>query len=1187
MDLKLNESHETGIDGVAAFGHFVSILRHWEQSRGDQSAFLFTDGEGSDVSLTYGQLWDEVRGLAGYLQGRCGIRPGDRVLLLYPPGLDFVIGLFACHASGAIAVPAFPPRRNRKASRIRSIVVDADARWALSTSAVADQLTGNEIHEDLVGVQLLGTDGPTRRDAAHWRCPKLRTDSLAVLQYTSGSTGSPKGVMLTHQAMIANCELILHAFQPTKRVVGMTWLPTYHDMGLVGGVMMPLSIGRPNILMSPLAFLQRPARWLQTISRHGVTISGGPNFAYQLCVDKISEEELVGVDLSSWEIAFNGAEPIRSSTLTAFTERFETQHFRHQSHLPCYGMAETTLIVTGGPDSRRPIVESFDASGLDERMVRPALPDSENGAPIGSSMVTNGTGPLSRSNATRDLVGCGRILPGERLIVVDPETRQVLPSDAIGEIWIQSPSVGRGYWQRRDESAKTFEATTADGDGPFLRTGDLGFCFDGQLYVSGRLKDMIIVRGVNRYPQDIEATVERASDVVQAGSVAAFAMTPASGCDDQGDDGLHREQLVIVAETVRKRDQDWDEHLQLIRRAVTDEHELPPDAVYLVRNSSVPKTSSGKIQRHACLHAVRDQELKVIAQWVRGEEATGNVTGGETMMKAAAAIDALSADAQADPLVMDAIEAHVRAIAGERAGDMTASTNIVLDLGLDSLERLEIARNLERTFGGRFPEQVLDEIETIGQTAAAVQRYLPAGARTRAEAFLDGRTDGPRLADNELVSPSVRHPGNALDQPLARPRRAPTVEPEDSFESFGEYRRLKATMRQMQLTGVPNPYFTIHDGVVADTTSVNGQELISFASYNYLGLSGHPRISEAASDAIAQYGTSVSASRLVSGEKPIHGELERKLADWIGVDAAITMVGGHATNETTIGHIVGSGDIILHDALSHNSIVQGALLSGAKRRPFPHNDYEALDRMLASLRGQYRRALVIVEGVYSMDGDFADVPQFVAVKRRHRAMLMVDEAHSFGTMGSTGHGIAEFFQMDARDVDIWMGTLSKSGASCGGYIAGPKALVELLRYTAPGFVFSVGMPPAQAAAAIAALDVLQDEPHRVDRLHENSSLFLTLCRESGLDTGDSGGTPVIPVITGNSLVALRLSNRLRKDGINVQPILYPAVDESAARLRFFITSEHTEDQIRYTVTQTAQHYHELCDIPVKPLVKTG
>ncbi|MGI9471596.1 MAG: aminotransferase class I/II-fold pyridoxal phosphate-dependent enzyme, partial [Rubripirellula sp.] len=806
--------------------------------------------------------------------------------------------------------------------------------------------------------------------------------------------------------------------------------------------------------------------------------------------------------------------------------------------LPCYGMAETTLIVTGGPAETRPVMTSFDRVGLDQKIVRPVGAEKE---------------------MARLLVGCGAVLPGENIVIGDPESRELLPSDSIGEIWVQSPSVGQGYYQRKDETDRTFNAFSRDGQGPYLRTGDLGFLFDGQLYVSGRVKDMIIVRGVNRYPQDIEETVEQTSDAVQAGSVAAFAM------DHDG-----REQLVIVAETVRGRDIDWDRNLQAIRRSVTAEHELPPDAVFLVRNSSVPKTSSGKIQRHACLHAVRDGDLKVIAKWVRWEEndqAKLNIDAQPMMQAAAAGGRSSQVDvSNVSPVVIDAIKRHVRRVAGERAVSLDANTNIVLDLGLDSLERLEIARKLERTFAGRFPEQVLDEIETIGQTALAIERYLPPGSEARAEALLRGESeeaDGATDGEEETVA-------------------ACAVEPEDDFEQFAEYRRLKTTSRQLLMTGVPNPYFTVHEGIVGDTTNVDGRELISFASYNYLGLSGHPAVTSAATDAIHEFGTSVSASRLVSGEKPIHGELERSIAEWIGVDNSILMVGGHATNETTIGHLVGPGDLIVHDSLAHNSIVQGALLSGARRRPFPHNDYESLDRLLVELRPQYRRVLIAIEGVYSMDGDFSDVPNFIDVKKRHRALLMVDEAHSFGTMGDTGRGMAEHFGLNARDVDVWMGTLSKSAASCGGYIAGSNALIELLRYTAPGFVFSVGMPPGQVGAALAAIRTLDAEPERVERLRERSDLFLKLSKEAGLDTGDSGGTPVVPVITGNSMVALRLSHRLKGDGINVQPILYPAVDESAARLRFFISSEHTAEQIRFAVAQTATHLTEL-GFPSRPV----
>jgi 7-keto-8-aminopelargonate synthetase-like enzyme len=308
----------------------------------------------------------------------------------------------------------------------------------------------------------------------------------------------------------------------------------------------------------------------------------------------------------------------------------------------------------------------------------------------------------------------------------------------------------------------------------------------------------------------------------------------------------------------------------------------------------------------------------------------------------------------------------------------------------------------------------------------------------------------------------------------------------------------------------------------------------------------------------------------VSGEKTIHQELEREIAKLVGTDDAVTFVGGHATNETVIGHVVGPGDLVFHDALAHNSILQGAILSGARRRPFPHNDFQAAEKLLAQIRSQYRRVLLVVEAIYSMDGDYSNVPEFIGLAKRHKALLMVDEAHSIGVMGPRGRGIGEHFGVNPADVDLWMGTLSKAFGSCGGYIAGSKTLIRWLKYTVPGFVYSIGLPPAAAGAALAALRVLEREPQRVAQLQANAKLFLELAAEAGLNTGDSGGSGVVPVILGSSINSLRLSRALFARGINVQPILYPAVEEKAARLRFFITSQHTADQIRRTVAAVAE-----------------
>lgn len=385
------------------------------------------------------------------------------------------------------------------------------------------------------------------------------------------------------------------------------------------------------------------------------------------------------------------------------------------------------------------------------------------------------------------------------------------------------------------------------------------------------------------------------------------------------------------------------------------------------------------------------------------------------------------------------------------------------------------------------------------------------------------------------------------------------------FDLYPEYLQLKEQQAQLQANNIRNPYFSVHEGIARDTTQIAGQELINFSTYNYLGLAGHSAVSDAAKQAIDRYGTSVSASRPVSGEKALHLELEQEIAEFIGVDDAVLYVAGHGTNVTTIGHLFGRNDLILYDAFSHNSIFLGCMLSGARAISFAHNDVADLERLLQQHRNRYQRVLVVIEGVYSADGDIPDLPKFIELKERHKAFLMVDEAHSIGVLGKHGQGISEHFGIDPRTVDLWMGTLSKSFASCGGYIAGCHALVEYLKCTAPGFIYSIGITPANTAASLAALRVLKQEPERVTQLHARAQLFLKLANEKGLDTGTSHGSAVIPIVVGDTLKALRLSHKLFSQGINVQPMTFPVVPQDAARLRFFISSTHTEDQIRKTV----------------------
>jgi len=431
------------------------------------------------------------------------------------------------------------------------------------------------------------------------------------------------------------------------------------------------------------------------------------------------------------------------------------------------------------------------------------------------------------------------------------------------------------------------------------------------------------------------------------------------------------------------------------------------------------------------------------------------------------------------------------------------------------------------------------------------------------------------------MSVAAHQPAPEVKTPTAPPLSSAASTPApDTYkpELFPEYVELTSRAGLFAEARVDNPYFRIRDGANRDMVSIGERTVVNFSSYNYVGMAGDPAVSAAAKDAIDRYGTSVSASRSISGQIPLHVELEAAIASWVGTEEAVVFVSGHGTNETTLGHLFGPGDLILHDALSHNSLIQGAILSGARRRAFPHNSAADLDRILTTSRGEYRRVVVVIEGAYSMDGDVPDLPSFV------------DEAHSQGVLGATGRGVCEQFGVSALEIDLLMGTLSKTFASCGGYIAGKRELVEYLRYTAPAFNFSVGISPPNAAAALAAIRLLEREPQRVERLRARARLFLALARAHGLDTGRSRDTAIVPVLIGNSLDCLRLSDALFRRGIQVHPILYPAVDENAARIRFFISSLHSEEQIRATVLATAEELariRERSSPPVEEAVRCG
>ncbi|WP_223268241.1 type I polyketide synthase [Streptosporangium nondiastaticum] len=2169
----------------------AALLRCRADRTPDALAYRFLHGaDDASESVRYGELDLRARTVAGRLLREN--LSGKPVLLLHPPGLDYIAAFFGCLYAGAVAVPAYPPdsaRFGQTMPRLAAIARDSGATHAYTTADVRDAARAKP--EEISALGLAGLTWLTAADlgpadAAAWHEPGTSGDSLAFLQYTSGSTADPKGVMVTHSNLVRNLRSIHLRLEHDEDSGMVSWLPPYHDMGLIGGILTPLYGGFPAHLMAPATFVRRPLLWLDTLSRTRASTSVAPNFGFEQCLRRVTDEQRDALDLRHWRLALNGAEPVRAETLERFAARFAPSGFDRRALLPCYGLAEGTLMVTGIGASEPPVLGSFDAGALARGEARPA---------------TDGAERVTR------VVGCGAPVPDVEVAVVDAESRRRAEEGRVGEIWVAGPNVAGGYWGRPEASAEVFGARIAgEGATPYLRTGDLGFLRDGQLYVVGRTKDVVIVQGRNHYPHDIELTAEKATAAVRPGSGAAFGIATEQG-----------EQLALAYEFGSG---DPAAALAALRTAIAEEHQVAPHTVVLLKRSTVPKTTSGKIQRQACRAALTGLELSVVAASVVRDDAgpsrtvrpgreaaveavtrvlrratgadevadrgfaelgldyaglldavgalerefgvrlpvgellvhpqagtlvelllAGDGAGEDTSAGAFVAAEApvtakapvatpagaapstadieawlaariaerlglpasavdrdlpfaslgldsrqavavatelgdrlgrelpaglvfehpsvrtvaarLGAKAQPRPAAssptaqatgepiaivgmgcrfpgapdvdsywrllldgrdavgevprdrwdpelvaaprhggfldrVDAFDArffgisareaermdpqqrlllevawqafedahvtparlagtetgvfvgisshdyaglqmpHLEAVdvysatgnaqsvaanrlsyhfdlagpslavdtacssslaavhmacqslrAGECRTALAGGVNLLITPGLSvafaqggmlsaagrcrtfddaadgyvrgegvglvylkplsaaladgdrvhavirgsavghggrsngltapkgSAQRAVMARALERSgltapevgyveahgtgtalgdpvewealagvygrgraaeepclvgsvktnighleaaagiaglikaalvtkyrqvppslhlatpnrglelegaglevaterrplpvrdtaragvssfgfgganahvvleaapelppapapavrrprhalclsghtptalaalarqyrthlaarpdadlrevchsantgrahlahravvtgasaadldaaledlvrdrastaavrghvlgrpepkvaflFGGqgtqytgmakelygtheaftrtldragavlqpllgvpltqllfdeenagllrstRYCQAALVALEAalagvwtslgvrpaavLGHSAGAIAAAAVAGAVSLEDALvlaaergrlmdeqpgegamiacagdaaavrevagefasvavaavntgdhvvlsgaaaeiaaagdalrgrgltvrplvvshafhsplmagaadplreaadriafaepavpwisdatgeLTGRPDGgywrahllgtvrfadgfatlrrlgcdafveigphptllnlgrsmtaaePGAADGPapLWLPSLRRGGDAWESllqsvgrlhcaggavdwgaldgeeaprhvpvphavferesywftapaadraqdaavtgpavpapaprepyapaaagpavegsvlghiaricgfpaeqippyarlgvdlgfdslmrtdlqrsiaaqfpdrmdelhrdlpedptvrdlvdrladgggsvPPAAPAPAPAVPPvvpqparpavarvkqEYAFEEWAEYAELQGRLRQAR-SGGSNPYGRSHEGFNSAEATIGGRKVVNFAAFNYLALSGHPQVRRAAKEAIDQYGTSASATPLLFGETPLHHELDAGIASFLGTEAAIVFAGGHATNVATVGHLFGPEDLIVHDEWSHDSTVRGCVLSGARRRPFPHNDWEALDRILTALRGRHRRALVVIEGAYSQDGDIPDLPRFIEVKQRHGAMLMIDEAHSVGVLGATGRGIGEHFPVDRADVDLWMGTLSKAIGSLGGYIAAREPIVEYLRFTAPLHIFSTGISPANAAAALEAIRVVRAEPQRVARLRELSDFFRAGARERGLDIGVSRASAVIPVITGDWEKTMALSNSLLEQGVNVMPIGYPAVERDKCRLRFFINVDHSETDL--------------------------
>ena len=552
----------------------VDIL-HWRaKNQPGRLAFRFlTDGEYEEAVISYQELDTRARAIGALLQH--SVKAGDRALLFFPPGLDFIAAYFGCLYAKVIAVPLClpnPARFEKNTAAMLRVINDAGPAIALLAHSLFTAINAQEpIKKSFDNIKLLVTDNNEIVDwNEKWKMPKIGKNETAFLQYTSGSTTIPRGVMVSHGNLLHNLEFIEKSFGQSSESHAVIWLPPYHDMGLVGGILQPLFSGYPATLMSPLMFLQRPFRWLHAISRFKATTSGGPNFAYNLCIKKIKPEQKVLLDLSTWEVAFNGAEPVYHKTIDQFSEYFAASGFRHDAFLPCYGLAESTLLVAGGPRSRPPIKKYLVNAELEKNKVLISPECGDN---------------------TRTLVSCGNNQSDQKIRIVNTETLRSCLADEIGEIWVSGSSVTSGYWNNTSETLFTFDAFISDsGEGPFLRTGDLGFLNNGELYITGRIKNLIIAEGKNYYSHDIERTVEESHVAIRPASCAAFSVNNSSA-----------EQLIIVVEIEYKHFGNANEIKKAILAAVSINHELKVGDIRLTTAGSIPRTTSGKIKHHLCL----------------------------------------------------------------------------------------------------------------------------------------------------------------------------------------------------------------------------------------------------------------------------------------------------------------------------------------------------------------------------------------------------------------------------------------------------------------------------------------------------------------------------------------------------------------------------------------------------------
>jgi 7-keto-8-aminopelargonate synthetase-like enzyme/acyl-CoA synthetase (AMP-forming)/AMP-acid ligase II/acyl carrier protein len=913
--------------------------------------------------------------------------------------------------------------------------------------------------------------------------PDVRPSSLSFLQFTSGSVLNPRAVRISHENLEANCRAIIEHSQVVATDVWVSWLPLFHDMGLVGATSVPIISGGKLVLVDPSRFIENPTVWLKSISKYRATITVAPNMAYSICATKIPESRLAGIDLSSLRIMFNGSEPINRHDLDAFNKRMAPLGFKSAAFLPCYGLAESTLAVTVSGSSNGYRFVRASASVLErEGLFR----ESEDG------------------ERALEIVSVGKPVPRHEIRTIDPGTDTVLPETLVGEIQVKGPSVARGYLGD--------EFPVEDG---WLKTGDLGFIHRGELYVVGRLKDLIKKAGRGIFPTDIE-TLASQVEGVRAGGAIAFEFQH-----------NQRPQVGLVVES-KINNGGCNLLAQALRRRIIDGLALSLDAVWIVAPKTIPKTTSGKLQRRRAAQMAETGRF--------GEPAINEL--------------ALVATSPHSDHLREVISEVKPSLAGRQFSlDATWA-----DLGIDSLDLQSIIAGLEARLDIPPVDGQIGNIHTPASLLRFTQQHLRPSASTEAVASAPraNRATAEAVETSDGVK-SFAHQlrlGSALSF-VAAAQCADVRHKGALFAAVRDWTESRhGSLYNVYLKGGSAPRAEIGIGEMSTDESVR-----IFSTNHYLGLHRHPEVLHAAKQALETHGAGVGTSAPSGGYTEIHRQLEDSLTNFVGKEAGIIFPTGYTANVGTIAALCGRGDRVIVDKEIHASVVDGCRLSGATIEAFRHNDVSDLDRILN--RKHAGTTLVVVESVYSMGGEASDLASIIRTAHAHGALVMVDESHAFGFYGRDGAGLSEACGVLA-EVDLFMTTMSKSLASLGGFVAGDRDLIDLIRWSSRAFIFQACATPASIASAETALRLI-GEGYGREQLWMNTRRF----REGALRIGLSctGNSPIVTVPARTAGAARRAARALLDLGVFAPAIIHPAVALDESRLRFTITASHTVEDI--------------------------